>query len=708
MADLLQRLKQRKLVQWAAAYLAAAWVLLQVLDLASGSYHWPDVVMHIAFGVLAVGFVVVLILAWYHGERGAQHVSGAELLLIALALAIGGGLLWHFGRAGSPEAPARGAAGVRSGTSPSTAESGSGVSAASITASKTPVAAIAAQPTPAKSIAALPFENLSTDKGNAYFADGMQDLILTKLADIGDLKVISRTSTEKYKSHPDDLKTIGQQLGVATILEGSVQKAGNQVLINVQLIDARSDSHIWAESYTRTLDNIFGVEGEVAQKVADELNAKLTQAESAKVASVPTQNPAAFDDFLRGEHYLSMVKAGNFKMLPDTVDAYRRATQADPKFALAWARLAFAQSMLNYTSIDISKATGQQALANAKQALALEPNLPQAHLALGYVYRFDLQDFDKALAEFRLAQQGLPNNAEVEAAIAYLEDGRGDVQAAVARLERAVTLDPRGPNLAVSLGDEYMELRQYDRARIAYQRVLALAPDDPEGYSALARAALLQHGDINAALAELDKAPVALQSDPEIMYARVDLLVLKRDYAAAQKALAALHSGGRFVTPPRVALLRGRVNALSRSAAGARKDYQNALAMASAADAQVSIVYAEIGLGDRQAALKAAQDARASAQRSGMSFARNAVRYAQASAYAKFGDAEHAVSELSALLQSPTSGWFSVSLLELDPTWDPIRHDPRFQALLRKYAVDKPAVVPAASSPVAVAKGAGP
>jgi serine/threonine-protein kinase len=394
-------------------------------------------------------------------------------------------------------------------------------------------------------------------------------------------------------------------------------------------------------------------------------------------------------------------------MLPDTVDAYRRATQADPKFALAWARLAFTQSMLNYTSIDVSKATGRQALANAEQALALEPNLPQAHWALGYVYRFDLQDFDKALAEFRIAQEGLPNDADVEAAIAYIEDGRGDVQAAAARLQRAVTLNPRSPNLAVSLGDVNMELRQYDRARVAYQRVPALAPDDPEGYNALARVALLQHGDVSAALAELDKAPATLQSDPEIVYARVDLLTLKRDYAAAQKALAALHPGGRFVTPSRVALMRGRVNELSGNLADARKDYESALALARVANAQVGIVYAETGLGNKQGALEAAQVVRATAQRSGMSWALNWVRYALAGAYAKFGDTAQAISELGALLQSPTSGWFSVQLLKLDPTWDPIRHDPRFQALLKQYGRSAPASAESAGTISSATTGTG-
>src|SRR5690348_10164599 len=231
MSEFLIRLKQRKLVQWALAYVAAAWAVLQALGLAVDSYDWPHGVMRIAFAVIALGFVVALVLAWYHGERGAQRVTGTELLILALLLAIGGGLLWRFERTTSAT------------SSPDAAQRNPGA-----TLLMTPIVAI-----PAKSIAVLPFENLSGDKDNAYFADGMQDLILTKLADIGDLKVISRTSTAKYQSHPDNLKIIAQQLGVAAILEGSVQKAGNQVLVNVQLIDAHTDSHIWADSYTRTL-----------------------------------------------------------------------------------------------------------------------------------------------------------------------------------------------------------------------------------------------------------------------------------------------------------------------------------------------------------------------------------------------------------------------------------------------------------------------
>src|SRR5690348_5156755 len=262
MAEFLVRLKQRKLVQWALAYVAFAFAVIQVVDVIAQRFAWPGQIEKLLILALAVGFLVALVLAWYHGERGAQKVSGTEIVILALLLAIGGGLLWRFER----NAPSSG---------PAVAQRNPITTVTSASAQTAPI--------PAKSIAVLPFENLSGDKDNAYFADGIQDLILTKLADIGDLKVISRTSTAKYQSHPDNLKIIAQQLGVAAILEGSVQKAGDQVLINVQLIDARSDNHLWAESYTRTLDNIFGVEGEVAQKVADALQAKLTSTEQQNV-----------------------------------------------------------------------------------------------------------------------------------------------------------------------------------------------------------------------------------------------------------------------------------------------------------------------------------------------------------------------------------------------------------------------------------------
>src|SRR5690349_7272937 len=368
---LLARLRRRKLVQWALAYIAAAFALIQVLDVVAQRFGWPDQIEKLLILALAVGFVVALVLAWYHGERGAQRVSGTEIVILALLLAIGGGLLWRFER-GAPSTRSPGTA-----SSPDAAQRNPGATPSAI-----PIAAI-----PAKSIAVLPFENLSEDKGNAYFADGMQDLILTKLADIGDLKVISRTSTAKYESHPDNLKVIAQQLGVAAILEGSVQKAGNQVLINVQLIDAHSDSHIWAESYTRTLDNIFGVEGEVAQKVADALQAKLTPKETAQLATAMSGNAAANDLFLRAEYFAHQ---GNTTYDPTSfrraIPIYQQALAKDPRFALARARLSFAESGAVWFGSgegDIRRLIAD-AQAQAEQALAQQPRLVAAQVAIGY------------------------------------------------------------------------------------------------------------------------------------------------------------------------------------------------------------------------------------------------------------------------------------------------------------------------------------
>src|ERR1044072_3074317 len=232
-----QRLKQRKLVQWALGYIAAAFALLQGADIVAQRFGWPAQTMRFLIIALSVGLFATLVLAWFHGERGAQRVTATEMLILALVLARGGGLLWRFARVESER------------------DVHSDNDEAHRSAASLPVAE--------KSIAVLPFENLSSDKENAYFVIGIQDEILTKLAKIGALKVISRSSTQQYQSRPGNLTEIGRQLGVANILEGSVQKVGPLVHVNVQLIKAATDEHLWAESYDRTLDNIFGVEGEI-------------------------------------------------------------------------------------------------------------------------------------------------------------------------------------------------------------------------------------------------------------------------------------------------------------------------------------------------------------------------------------------------------------------------------------------------------------
>lgn len=692
MEEFFARLKEHKMVQWLLGYAAVAVALIPVLDIVAAQFGWPESLRRGITLALIMGFFVVLVLAWYHGERGAQKMPRSEVLLLVGLVVITGVLMWRVAPSGHESVPA---VSVAKAASPTKALASAPASAATS----------ASVDIPAKSIAVLPFENLSTDKGNAYFADGMQDLILTKLADIGDLKVISRTSTMKYVSHPDDLKTIAKQLGVATVLEGSVQKAGNQVLINVQLIDANTDGHIWAESYTRTLDNIFGVEGEVAGRVADALKAKLSPSEAAAVANVPTKNPAAYDAYLRGEHYLDQMWAGDFAAVPKAVAAFREAADHDPQFALAWAQLAFSQSMLSYASIDTSNTTRQQALANAQHALVLAPDLPRAHYALGYVYRFGFLDYDKALAQFKIAQRGSPNDAEVEAAIAYIEGIRGNLAVALAELQRATALNPRDPNLALNQGVTLHHLHQYDQARAAYQRALAIAPDDPEPYTFLAKLEIDQHGDVHAALAQLDKAPADLQSDPAILYERAELLLLQRDYKAAQRVVDTLRPGGRFITPLRVLMLRASISRLSGDQQSAKALYQQALGMATKAVVGAGMSEAELydalfvpvaqaGAGHRAEALQALDSMAAQLTRMGMDSGRVGIMlpFARAQVEVMLGDNDAAIAALTKVLAAPVGTSFvsSVPALKLDPMWDPIRNDPRFQALLKKYGGEAP------------------
>src|SRR6476660_2479507 len=264
MNEFFQRLKQRKLVQWAIAYVAAAFALLQGIDIVAQQFGWPEGVRRgITLG-LVVGFFVTLVLAWYHGERGAQRVTVTELLIISLVLALGGGLLWRFAAARSAD--------NKTATVPS--ESKSVINA--------------------KSIAVLPFENLSEEKQNEYFADGVQDQILTDLSQIADLKVISRTSVMQYKSGlARNLRKIGEELGVAHVVEGSVQRAANKVRVSAQLIDARTDAHLWAQTYDRDVADVFAIQGEIAKAIADQLQAKLSPNEKKAIERPPTTDLAA-------------------------------------------------------------------------------------------------------------------------------------------------------------------------------------------------------------------------------------------------------------------------------------------------------------------------------------------------------------------------------------------------------------------------------
>jgi len=695
MTEFLIRLKQRKLVQWALAYVAFAFALIQVLDVVADSYDWPHSAMHVVFGLLALGLAIALVLAWYHGEKGRQRVSGAELLLIALVLAIGGGLLWRFGRSESPSATSR----VAEATSPDAAV-------------RKPGSAI---PIPAKSIAVLPFENLSSDKDNAYFSDGMQDLILTKLADIGQLKVISRTSTMKYASHPDDLKTIAQQLGVATILEGSVQKAGNQVLINVQLIDAKTDAHLWAQSYTRTLDNVFGVEGEVAGQIAMALKAKLSPAETQRLATGLSNDPVANDLFLHAEYLFNQGKM-NFDgaLMKQAVPLYRQAIAKAPDFALARARLAFAESLLVFgagAGEDVQQLK-TDARAQAEQALALAPDLVDAQLAMGYCDYYIRGDYAAALTIFDAVLKTHPNNVEALTVTGYLLARLGRVDAAITMLQQAFAHDPRSSTTASALGLEYLGASRYSEAKAAYQRALALDPNNFNARARYSQSILLANGDVTAALAAVPEGDALWQW-------RLQLLTYQRKYQDALALLAGIPdtqanfgSGGKAVA-------QADLHRLAGDAAHAKALFEQALPLLRAqltaqagndmndANVWINIADAELGLGHTAAGLAAIVRAQALVARtndhinSASAVPAFASLYAEsasavpafASLYAEAGRPDLAVPLLEKALAMPVIGsFYSPVMLWIDPAWDPIRHDPRFQALLNQYAKYKPAL----------------
>ena len=345
---------------------------------------------------------------------------------------------------------------------------------------------------PEKSIAVLPFENLSEDKSNAYFADGIQEEILTRLAQIANLKVISRTSTQRYQSKPSNLSEIAKQLGVAHILEGSVQKAADQVRVNVQLINAQTDSHLWADTYDRKLTDIFGVESEIAKGIAAALQAKLTGREEQALAVKPTSNSEAYDAYLRGLAFEArFFSSFNSRDLgKKAVSFFERAVQLDPNFALAWARLSRTDAVLCFARSDAAEAAEAARRDAAKRALEnaqkLAPNSPETLLASGYYQFWVLQDYGLAKTTFSRVSKLLPGSSEVPYALARVALYEGQLDQSVAYFEQAITLDPRNVEVLNDTAWTYATLRQLPAALKLYDRVLDITPNDPNMMAAKA------------------------------------------------------------------------------------------------------------------------------------------------------------------------------------------------------------------------------
>src|SRR5881398_2087861 len=409
MSGFLEEVKRRKVYRVAVAYVIAAGGIIQLASAAFPAWELPNWALRLVIVLLLMGFPIALILAWAYditaqGVRAtpAPAVPGSHrrrniVMLVATGVVISAA-------AGFFLLPR-------------------------VSAHKCD-----------KSIAVLPFENLSNEKENAYFADGVQDDVLTNLSKIGDLKVISRTSVMPYRGKASNLREIGKALGVGTILEGSVRRVGNRVRVNVQLINAENDEHLWAEDYDRELTDVFAIQTDLAQKIANELRAKLSPSEKAQMERKPTEN---------GEAYLAFVQAHNlscvfedFDKLKQSEQLYERAIELDPNFALAIARYSQVESWIGRT-YERTLQRREKARSLAEQALQLQPNLPEAHLARGFSYYYGDNNYDAALKEFEIAQSGLPNESEAYLAVGAIQRRQGKWSESTANLEKAASLNPK-------------------------------------------------------------------------------------------------------------------------------------------------------------------------------------------------------------------------------------------------------------------------
>ncbi|MGH8213524.1 MAG: hypothetical protein ACREPP_09900, partial [Rhodanobacteraceae bacterium] len=427
---LLARLKQRKLVQWALAYIAFAFALIQVLDVIAQRFAWPGQIERLLVLALAIGLCVALVLAWYHGELGAQRVTGMELLILALLLAIGGGLLWRFGRTtpvpSSPSAAQR---------NPGTIGRGSVAGVSSSGLRVAPATAPTQAMIPAKSVAVLPFVNMSGDPKNDYFSDGITEEILNALAQVPSLKVAARTSAFAFKGKAEDLRKVGNVLDVATVLEGSVQKSGDEVRITAQLIDTRSGYHLWSEKYDRKLTSIFAVEDEISKAIADKLKVQMTGGSGQPLVAQKVIDPRAHDFYLRGLTLLAARSVG------EAVDAFRQAVTIDPDYAQAWAALAEAQALLPTYGTTPPPIAYANSLESAQHALTLNPDTALAYVAQSMVYSNQMR-WAEADGALRRALALAPGDAEVLNQYAQFLEAVGQLEPALVALDRALQRDP--------------------------------------------------------------------------------------------------------------------------------------------------------------------------------------------------------------------------------------------------------------------------
>jgi TolB-like protein len=653
-------LKRRNVYKVAVAYAVIAWLLIQAASILFPTFEAPAWVMKAFVTVVAFGFPIALILAWAfeltpEGIKRTEEVAPNESItrrtgrkitafIVIVGLVAAALLAFQFFRTRNP----------------STAPATSGA-------------------IPQKSIAVLPFASLSEDKANEYFANGIQDEILTRLAKIADLKVISRTSTQQYQSKPGNLREIAKQLGVAHILEGSVQKVGDAVRVNVQLIKAEGDSHLWADTYDRKLTDIFAVETEVAQRIATSLAAHLTGGEQQQIANVPTKNPQAYDAYLRG---LALIVRQSNEDVDKGRQFLQQAVELDPEYAQAWAQLSIAESEL-YFNAEHTPARLEHSRHAAETAVRLQPELGDAHSALGLFYYFCLQDFDRALLELDEARKRSPNDGNAIFYTGLVKRRQGKLDEAIEFLKKATIFDPRNQDMWANLARSYRGKRDYRSAHEMFDRAFAISPDEIEFIG--------EKVEVYAAEGDLDSAEKLLRThhlearEPGIYY-----LLFRRRFDEAVRVLSKVIEERKRRTPLSEADDKSWLGALQLWAGHATEGR----ALLEQARRELKTLQEQgetsLRLADTLILTCAALNDRPEVERQAAAL-RSRTEHdlwrapvsdeVVAASYAILGDADRAIPLLQRALSIPHARAITPALLRLDPIWDPIRNDRRFQQL---------------------------
>jgi len=680
--SLLGELKRRNVFRASALYAAAAWLLVQVATQVFPFFHVPEWVVRWIIVAAVVGLPPFIAFAWFYeftpeglkrqsevdADESIVHLTARKLdrwiivLLVFIALLMVVQVFTH---------------------RPATEHADAGPGGDAI---------------PAKSIAVLPFENLSKDENNAYFATGMQDEILTRLAGIRDLKVISRTSTAQYASQPPNLKIVAEQLGVATVLEGSVQKAGEQVHINLQLINARNDSHLWAQSYNRELKDIFAVEGEVAQSVADALKAQLMPAEVERATAVPTHNEAAYQLYLQANAHFNRALDQDVlvpRELPQAIPLYQRALDADPQFALAAAALGRAHMHVYFYAPDRTDARLSSAKTAIDRALALQPDLGEAHYALALYFYWGHRDYARSVDELHMARQSIANSADVPRMLAAIARRQGRAADMIAGFQEATLLDPRSSSAIDQLGLGYAALRRYADADRAFAQAEEVTRDPADERVTRSQSLVLWKGDLapmRSALGSLEPGSDAYAGNATGYF---NLYWWSHDFANALR-ISQNNSDDAWSDTANIALPRLLYVAWAQQASNdpkAAETYAAVRKTATAAigqqdehaDPHVALAFAAAGLGEKNEAIREGRRAAELLPTSRDAMSGAAVLVYQAQMYVRVGDYDAAFDTLRSAQPLLSGNAISAALLKLDANWDPIRNDPRFAQLVMQF-----------------------